>query len=108
MDPFSVLSIATAVVQFPDFTGKLVSGTWRIYQGNAPKDFRESNSDLRSITLDLNRLTKELQLSRTKAQTKIATPQDTNLGNLAKSCNEIGLQLVSLFTRLQSETASGF
>jgi hypothetical protein len=108
MDPFSVLSIATAVVQFLDFTGKLVSGTWRIYQGNAPKDFRESNSDLRSITSDLNRLTKELQLSHTKAQSKISTPQDTNLGNLAQDANDIGIQLGSLLTRLQSGSTSGF
>ncbi|KAH7068278.1 hypothetical protein BKA63DRAFT_494933 [Paraphoma chrysanthemicola] len=106
MEPFSALSVATAVVQFLDFTGKVVSGTYRIYQGNAPRG-SESNSDLRSITSGLNALTAHLESSQINIQSG-SSPQDANLMVLARNCNAVGRQLLALLTRLQSGSTHSF
>jgi hypothetical protein len=63
MEPLSALSIATAVIHFLDFTGKVVSGTWHIYRGQPPKK-TEANSDVASITTSLQRVTRSLQASK--------------------------------------------
>jgi len=103
MEPLSALSIATAVVQFLDFAGKVVSGTWQIYRGQPPKG-TEANSDVRSITISLNKVTKNLQASKRKSSSKHWSSQDAAISMLAESCTEVGEQLLTLLDRLRSQS----
>jgi hypothetical protein len=89
MELLSALSIAAAVVQFLDFTGKVVSGTWQIYRGQPPKK-TEANSDVASITTSLQRVMRSLQASKIKSALQPWPSQDVTISKLAKSCIEVG------------------
>jgi hypothetical protein len=103
MEPLSALSIATAVIQFLDFTGKIVSGTWQIYRGQPPKK-TEANSDVASITESLHGVTKSLQASKNKSRLQPWSSQDAAISKLAESCTEVGEQLLTLLNRLRAQS----
>jgi uncharacterized membrane protein YqiK len=103
MEPLSALSIATAVIQFLDFTGKVVSGTWQIYRGQPPEE-TEPNSDVASITTSLQEVTRSLKASKDKASLQPWSSQDTAISKLAESCTEVGEQLLALLNRLRAQS----
>jgi hypothetical protein len=102
MEPLSALSIATAVVQFLDFAGKVVSGTTQIYKGQRPKGF-EGNADIRVITTSLTNFTKNLQTSRSEPRLSPWSSQDAAILNLSENCTKVGEQLLTLLERLRSQ-----
>jgi hypothetical protein len=102
MEPLSALSIATAVVQFLDFAGKVVSGTSKIYKGQRPEG-SEGNSDIRIITVSLNDVTKKLQSSRKETPLKPWSSQDAAIFALSERCTEVGGQLLTLLDRLRAQ-----
>lgn len=106
MDPFSALGVATAVVQFLDFTGAIVSGTWKIYRSN-PGD-SERSSDIRSITESLVKVNDDLHSSITIVNSTSISSQDREIAILAKRCNEIGERLLATLDRLQSQSRHQF
>ncbi|KAF2647413.1 hypothetical protein K491DRAFT_614642, partial [Lophiostoma macrostomum CBS 122681] len=54
MDPLSALSIATSIVQFVDFSGRIIFGTWQIYR--SPSGLSGDHADLGEITQTLQSL----------------------------------------------------
>ncbi|KAF2125011.1 hypothetical protein P153DRAFT_250666, partial [Dothidotthia symphoricarpi CBS 119687] len=101
MEPLSALSVATAVTQFLDFTGTIVSCTWKIYKSN-PGD-TEGNSDIRSITKSLTKINNELRQSINYPKLKYFSSQDEDIIKLGTRCNEIGGRLISALDRLQAQ-----
>lgn len=94
------LSIALAVVQFVDFTSKLVSAAWKIHSGE-PSRGGERSSHLKTITEDLTKYNDSLR------QSQLAPISgDAMLLDLAGKCNDIGSRLVDTLNSLQKQKGS--
>jgi hypothetical protein len=100
MEPLSALGIATAVVQFLDFTANVVSGTHKIYV-NSP-DHAHRNIDLKQISTSLVTLNDEITNSLDTAHTQQRSVRDQQLDGLARRCNELGNRLLATLERLES------
>jgi len=102
MDPLSVLSVTSAVVQLIDFTGKLVGGTYRIYKagtGDTPK-----TSELKSITNNLITLNRGVEKSLiSKKGTGLGSQNEHDLYNLCMDCNQVAQELITALQKLQGQ-----
>ncbi|KAF2853440.1 hypothetical protein T440DRAFT_505771 [Plenodomus tracheiphilus IPT5] len=107
MEPLSALSIATAVVQFLDFAGKLVSGTWTIYRGQ-PSNDAGGDSDIKTIMESLTKVTRKLQVTSTHNSLTPWSSQDVAITALAKRCTSVGEQLLELLEQLHSRSQRQF
>lgn len=107
MDPFSALSIATAVTQFLDFTGTLVAGTWKIYKGK-PLKGAEKYADIRTITKALVDKNRKLSKALNQKSYNDASEQERDLAVLAKGCNEVSERILSALDRLGSQSPNQF
>jgi hypothetical protein len=85
MEPLSALGIATAVVQFLDFTANVVSGTHKIYV-NSP-DHAHRNIDLKQISTSLVTLNDEITNSLDTAHTQQRSVRDQQLDGLEGATN---------------------
>jgi hypothetical protein len=103
MEPLSALSTATAVIQFLDFAGKVVSGTCEIYRGRPPKK-TDPNSSIASITTSLHAATKSLGTFKEKLPLRPWSSQDAAISKLAESCTEVGEELLALLKRLRAQS----
>jgi hypothetical protein len=101
MEPFSALAIATAVVQFLDFTANVVSGTCEIYTNSL--DHAHRNTDLKQISTSLVTLTDDIGSSLADTQTQKLSSRDQQLDGLARRCRELGSRLLATLERLQSD-----
>jgi hypothetical protein len=105
MEPFSALSIATAVVQFIDFTAKLISGTREIYHNDA-NHHSEDKAQIIVITKDLTRLNDVIQQSRLRQSTLPIDSRDRAILELCERCNEIADKLLEALDRLRLKATS--
>lgn len=71
MEPFSALSVVTAIVQFLDFTGKVVAGAYKIHTAES-----STENALREVTKSLNRASKDLRNYLSKQPAQGLTPND--------------------------------
>lgn len=102
MEPLSALSIATAVVQFLDFAGTLVSGTWEISRSSFGDT--EKNSDLRYITESLQKHNEELRNCLNQSNVAPFSSQDRDIEQLCRQCNEVADRLVTILNRVRSHS----
>lgn len=102
MEPFSALSVATAAIQFIDFTGKIVSGTWKIYK--LDPGHSQEYSDIRTITNSLTGLTADLRSSIGNPDKTLCSDQDKQIEDLGERCFELGEELISVLDRLESQS----
>ena len=58
LDPFTALSLASGVVQFVDFSSKLISEGQELYK--SAEGALTENTELKSVTVDLNHLCEKL------------------------------------------------
>jgi hypothetical protein len=58
MEPFSALAIATSVVQFVDFSSKIVSGSRELYKSST--GLTNDNTDLNKITTTLHEMSSSI------------------------------------------------
>jgi len=87
-DPFTALGIASNVIQFVDFTWKLVIGSRTIYQSS--EGASENNLVLRVILADVSRLSHKISTSG----------DDSSLDDLARECKTIATRLIELLQQL--------
>ncbi|KAI9711499.1 MAG: hypothetical protein M1820_002062 [Bogoriella megaspora] len=95
MDPFTALGFAGNVLQFLDFTCKLVSGTWTIYRsadGSSTK-----NHTTQSIAQDLTNLSDGLIISAQRRTTNVGQ----TLRRIALDCQEVAQDLLGVLGKLQ-------
>ena len=97
MEPLSALSIATAVVQFLDFTSKLFAGTYKIY--TAKSGLQEHT--LERMVDSLNDVTSELQKSLYSKPSGIASKFEQEILLLGQDCDELGRRLLTTVRRIQ-------
>lgn len=99
MDPLSALALASAVVQFVDFSGKLVAKFRELYtSGGALPE----NSDLEQTTENLSNLSEMLATThQPKSHTKSTSKHEVALQKLVLSCQEVASELLSLLRDLK-------
>lgn len=90
MDPFSALSIATAVVQFLDFTSKLIVGTHKAYPGKNSAGGESLTIIIKSFESFLGDLEKSLRISKVLP----ASRSDEDILLLGQKCNETGKHIL--------------
>lgn len=96
MEPLSALGVATAVVQFLDFTGKVVAGTYQIHTARSG-----AGTTIQDVTASLTRVNNEIRmtLSCPTPQTLSAHEQDILL--LGKKCDDIGDRLLTTLLKIE-------
>ncbi|KAF2624027.1 hypothetical protein BU25DRAFT_477109 [Macroventuria anomochaeta] len=92
METFSALSVATALCQFLDFTTKIVSGAWTIYNADPGHD-SEPNSHLRTITGNLTKLNDEIRESLHHPVGQPLSATNVSTLELGRKCNNLGDRL---------------
>ena len=99
MDPFAALSLASNIVQFLDFGGKLISGVLQLY--DAADGATSSNSVLEAISTDLDRLCAGLVMPVGGHQDDSRTEFETALRPLAESCHGLAQEFVAVLGDLK-------
>ena len=111
LDPLSAVSLASATVQFVDFSARLISNTSEIKEFGKP--IQSADLELRAKQLqDLSRklaLTQPRSLNfKTRKSGDIRrSGQDGNLIDITQSCEEIAKELISALNALQQKYANG-
>jgi len=104
MDPLTALSVASNVVQFIDFTSKVINLTWNVYRSK-PDDITGEFYYLTRITEDFQRHNHELKAS---LQQHSSTDQsrllaaDIELLQICEDCESINKKLLAALNRLKS------
>lgn len=99
MDPFSALSLAATVVQFVDFSTKVISkgnALWKSYDGSLSE-----NSELECVTLRFQNLTKNLRAQARQTGPTHNANGDQSLENICESCIDIAEELCSRLNQLK-------
>ncbi|KAF2017574.1 hypothetical protein BU24DRAFT_317882, partial [Aaosphaeria arxii CBS 175.79] len=102
MEPLSALSIATAVVQFLDFAGNIVTSTWEISKSSSGDSNR--NSDLRGITQNLQELNGTLRQAVNDPNLVPFSSQDQEIADLCRKCNDVAEKLIGILDRVRSSS----
>jgi hypothetical protein len=98
MDPLTAISLASAIVQFVDFSSKLVSGARQIY-GSA-SGATEADRSLEVITSEMRQCASKLATPDADAQSQ--TEDDRALCRLAKECQILSDQLLGLIEKTKA------
>jgi|SRR5271156_5630563 len=96
MDPLTALGVASSVVQFVDFTSKLISGSYELYKSDY--GVVEATSSLEALTSNLIAVSNDLSRSL-KASKSI--PKELEL--LCKECVAEASKLLSVLESLKVE-----
>lgn len=102
MDPFSALSVATAVVQFIDFSSELIGGSREIYSSVSGQ--LQEHAELEQIGSSLANLSNDLKVSLSgNPPTNQLSPNDRELHSLCKQCEEIADELLEVLAQLKTQ-----
>lgn len=93
MEPLSALSVATAVTQFIDFTGSLLSGTIELHKSATGRT--KANLTIETIALDLRNLNIELTESFSSGDS-----HDADIKKLCLDCSKMADQLLEALNKL--------
>ena len=94
----AALGVAANVVQFIDFSGKILSEGYRLHKSKRVSSSK--NEELENIALDLEKLRDELQ-SQEDETAQVPTPNDIQLHRLAEQCRDICLELLGALEALK-------
>jgi hypothetical protein len=104
-DPLTAVGLAGTVVQFVDFSTKLVSHSVELYE----KGKLSCHDELEKATVDLTQLTQELSYIPQASQSQPGfvrrrpSREEVALEQLAASCAELGGQLLSVLNSLNAQ-----
>ena len=99
MDPLTALSAAGTVVQFVDFSIKILSSTRKIYHsvsGNLP-----AHEELEYVTTDISRLA--ARLKKPCDQEEGIEPTSPELQEICKKCDEVAQDLLQRLKHLKTD-----
>lgn len=100
MDPFTAIGLASSIVQFVDFSTKLIHGAREIYD-SASSDTLENRS-LEAVVGEMKRLSSKL-LSPGKTH---QTEEEKALRRLAAECNILSNQILHLLQKIKPKDAN--
>lgn len=110
LDPLSAVSLASAIVQFVDFSTRLVSHASEIKEHGKPVE--SADLELRARQLQALSQKLALKLPRNSAPRPTASgaggrnKQDDTILTIARSCEEIANELVSDLNKVQRKYAN--
>jgi hypothetical protein len=91
MDPFTAIGLAGNIVQFVDFTGKLISGTLTWYHGN-----NSEHVEMETLTEDIRCLAEKTRSPDTSAE-----GMDKTLRTFSDQCIEVSDGLLRMLRSLK-------
>jgi len=95
MDPFAAIGLASAIVQFVDFSCKLISEGQELYR--SADGALKRNIELTEITTDLKSVTEPLAVM----QPAPTSPDEVALQSLAVSCRDESKKLLKILENLE-------
>ncbi|KAJ0415319.1 hypothetical protein BJY00DRAFT_266622 [Aspergillus carlsbadensis] len=95
MDPLTAVSLAGTILQFIDFSSKLVAGTYEIYR--SASGATAENEDITTVITDLKEVTLELD-----ADIVGRGKHEKALKALATKCGELSGQLLAVLEKLRA------
>lgn len=105
LDPLTTLSLASSIVQLVDFSIELVTDGVELYNKGSLSNYNE----LEQATLDLTQLTKALSspvqfnITQPGIVPKPLSQNEARLQGLAKSCRELGEQLIAILNEVKTQ-----
>jgi hypothetical protein len=99
MDPLSVLGLAASIVQFVDFSSKVIDGARDLYHSN--QGITSENSDVRLIAADLSALTSNL-CARSSQPGQQRNSDQIALHGLASQCQIFSEELSAIMEKVTS------
>lgn len=105
MDPLSALSIASSVVQFVDFSSKLISGAHELR--NSPKGQLQQHAELETITKSLVRTSSDFKRSLFHDKTRSLSSNEEALQILCEECQALADQLMTALKELKLQGNQG-
>jgi hypothetical protein len=91
MEPLVALTISTAVVQFIDFSAKLIHGAKEIHHSSS--SLTEEDRSLEYVTREMNKLSLRLAPSCSRPE----TDDEKALQSLAAECTDLAAKIVKLY-----------
>ncbi|KAL9607205.1 MAG: hypothetical protein Q9167_007857 [Letrouitia subvulpina] len=92
MDPFAAIGLASSIVQFLDFSSKLITGTFELYR--SANGATSINNTLEAISRDLVQLCTVLTPDSPGVNTNIKTKSEASLLPLLDSCRNLGKEFL--------------
>jgi hypothetical protein len=103
MDPLSAIGLAGTIVQFIDFSRKILVGGAELYK--SANGIIELNRQVELATQDLTNFTIKLQRSpQTQNSSAIPTEDELALSKLCSDCNVVAEQLLERLGKLKLNT----
>lgn len=100
LDPLSAIGLASAIVQFVDFSGRLISETREIY--GAGKGLLKQNQELEEITQDLKKFCQDLTPDQPE-QAPAPSDDEVVLQEISKTCKDIAVELLLVLDKLKAK-----
>jgi hypothetical protein len=94
LDPLTAIGLASAIVQFVDFSSKLVSETKELYHST-------QNEELQAVTQDLRELCTKLSSAQGRAASVEPSTDELALLELSGSCKAVADELVAVLEKLR-------
>jgi hypothetical protein len=97
MDPLSALSLASSVIQFVDFTSKLISDSFEVC--SSISGTTSETADLSTIITDLGIVTRRLSVHSGKP----GSDDEIALSDLVSKCRRLSDDLLKVLNKLKSK-----
>ena len=104
-EPFTIIGIASSIVQLVDFSSKLISESREIYL--SANGISSAHAELELISIDLKCLSDKLsaQISAQSSKILASSPSDdeVRLHQLASSCHEISCEILAVLQDVKAK-----
>jgi hypothetical protein len=97
MDPLTALGLAGNVVQFVDFSSKLLCGAYEVYSSTSGAT--AETADLDTVIKDLQAVTRRLSPPSSKPR----TDDEIALSSLVSNCRKLSEDIQKVLNKLQSK-----
>jgi hypothetical protein len=104
LSPLDALSLAGTIVQFVDFSHKILSRSQELYKSQ--KGALSVNEELELVTSDLFRLSEKLPAPISTAKGSDETEEERTIRRLAVACSEISVEIATKLNGLKVKTGS--
>lgn len=97
LDPFTSIGLASNIIDFLNFSFKLISETKTIY--NSASGNIAEHASLSAIAADLRDYCEDLGESSARGAAKV----DPEIGSIASECGDVAEELIGVVTRIQAK-----
>jgi hypothetical protein len=95
MDPLTAIGLASAIVQFVDYSTKIIHGAKEIY--DSATGSTEENQSLEHVVIEMQHLSQKLDHSQNGQE----TDDERALSRLAAECKSLSDQILGLLTSVK-------